>query len=172
MRGWIGKGGTEVLLDSEYDHSLRPPRPKIAHTPPVFTQRHRLATCRFMDRSETDGSCQGEREGENERWTSRNRRTERERWTQRASAGPRELSGESKEGMRGWLRERGGQGKRLGVQLLLGKRRQRRKGEVQGKGGESESRSVSSRSSTSPTSHNTVRLPSTASIDWTPYCLH
>lgn len=72
VRGWIGKGGAEVLPDSEYDHSLRPPRPKIAHTPLVFTQRHRLATCRFVDRSETDENCEGERkererERENER---------------------------------------------------------------------------------------------------------
>lgn len=62
VRGWIEKGGAEVLPDSEYDHSLRPPRPKIAHTAPVFTRRHRLATCRFVDRNETDGNCERERE--------------------------------------------------------------------------------------------------------------
>lgn len=86
VRGWIGKGRAEVLPDSEYDHSLRPPRPKIAHTPPVFTQRHRLATCRFVDRSETDENCEGERkERERERGRMkderRNRRTQRERKT-------------------------------------------------------------------------------------------
>lgn len=68
-----------------------------------------------------------------------------------------------REGEAGVVRAKGS------VFSSLGKRRQRRKGEVQGKGGES--RSESSRSSTSPTLHNTVRLPSTASIDWTPYCL-
>lgn len=32
-----------MVADFEYDHSLRPPHAKIARTPSVFTQRHRLA---------------------------------------------------------------------------------------------------------------------------------
>lgn len=55
------KGGTEVVPDFEYDHSLRPPHAKIARTPLVFTQRHRLAD-RFTNRSETDGK-EGTRKG-------------------------------------------------------------------------------------------------------------
>lgn len=109
--------------------------------------------------------------------TERKRARERERHTQRTSARPREPSrgkgvrakrtrGGDREGETGVVRAKG-----WVVFSLLGKRRQRRKGEVQGKRGESERRSESSRSSTSPTLHNTVRLPSTASIDWTPYCL-
>lgn len=101
---------------------------------------------------------------------------ERERQTWRTLAEPRELS--RGKGVRAKRTRRGDREGEAGVVRakgwvfsLLGKRRQRRKGEVQGKRGESESRSESSRSSTSPTLHNTVCLPSTASIDWTPYCL-
>lgn len=52
------KGGTGAVADFEYDHSLRPPHAKIAHTVSVFTQRHRLAD-RFVNRSETDERRKG-----------------------------------------------------------------------------------------------------------------
>lgn len=79
------KGGTEVVPDFEYDHSLRPPHAKIARTPLVFTQRHRLAN-RFMNRSETDGKKKGERGRWTPGWT-------RERETSRGRAeGPAESS--------------------------------------------------------------------------------
>lgn len=81
--GWIEKGGAEVPPDSEYDHSLRPPRPKIAHTLPVFTQRHRLATCRFMDRSETDEKCEKEIESVYERKREKEKRRKDGRWNER-----------------------------------------------------------------------------------------
>lgn len=92
------KGGTEVVPDFEYDHSLRPPHAKIARTPLVFTQRHRLAN-RFTNRSETDGK----KERERGRWT-------RGAWTRgtetRAEVvgeGPEESRREVQEGLEtGW----------------------------------------------------------------------
>lgn len=94
-----------------------------------------------------------------------------------ASVAPRELyemrgkraGQENREGENG----QGWSGQKAG--LARKEEAERRKGEVQGERGRvrepSRIESVSSRSSTSPTLHNTVRLPSTASIDWTPYCL-
>lgn len=151
VRGWIEKGGAEVLPDSEYDHSLRPPRPKIAHTAPVFTQRHRLATCRFVDRNETDGNCEGERKRTIDERHETNEQKENERERKRRmkekdanSFGRTKRAIERSEREESRVKEprgrgRGGQGKRLG---LLGKRRRQREGKAKckAKGGESESR--------------------------------
>lgn len=61
------KGGTEVVPDFEYDHSLRPPHAKISRTPLVFTQRHRLAE--LFHESKRNRRKEEKRE-RGRRWTS------------------------------------------------------------------------------------------------------